>query len=230
MSPKDLLHRIQRKWTKLRLQPIRVFCLHHVCATFDAEPMCEGDWMQIDEFKSKVMEMQQAGVEFISMTTAYEHLENDKYRIAKYAVLTFDDGYASLKEILPWLEEQRIPAVLFINGKYMDGKSYRKKPQEQYLTKDELFALTSPLIEIGSHGWEHTNAKRMTEQEFEQSVVKNVEVLSTHPCYVPFYAYTYGEHTKYTDKSLYSHNMIPVYIEGLKNYNETRLIHRELLK
>ena len=93
---------IKRQLLKLRLQPIRVFCLHHVCKTYDGITMYQGDWMQIDEFKQKVLRMRQDGVEFISLTDAYNKITNDKFRNHKYAVLTFDDGYASLKEILPW--------------------------------------------------------------------------------------------------------------------------------
>ena len=213
---------------KLCLQPIRVFCLHHVCKTYDETTMYQGDWAQIDEFKSRIQSMQHDGVEFISLTDAYAKLTNDKFRNHKYAVLTFDDGYASLKEILPWLEEQQIPATLFINGKYLDGKSYRKNPNEKYLIKEELFSLTSPLIEIGSHGWEHLCVTEMSEDEFGTSVEKNVNLLSTHPNYIPFWAYTYGSHTDQTDDYLRARHMLPVYIDGLRNYNELCVIHREL--
>ena len=100
----NIIAKIQRKLMKLRLHPIRVFCLHHVCAEFDAESMNACDWMQIDEFKSKVMTLQQNGVEFISLSKAYKHICYDHIRSKNYAVLTFDDGYASLKEILPCLQ------------------------------------------------------------------------------------------------------------------------------
>ncbi len=76
---------------KLRLQPIYVFCFHHVCETFDAASMNQRDWMQIDEFKQKVLKMQQDGVEFISLKEAYNKITNDKFRNRKYAVLTFDE-------------------------------------------------------------------------------------------------------------------------------------------
>ena len=224
-----LWHKIKRKWMKLRLQPIRVFCLHHVCKAFDAESMNKGDWMQIDEFKTKVLAMRQDGVEFISLTEAYHHICNDWFRYMKYVVLTFDDGYASLKEILPWLEDCQIPVTLFINGKYLDGKSYRKNPNERYLTKDELFALTSPLVEIGSHGWEHTDATMMTYKEFEEYIDKNIQLLTLHPFYIPYHAYTWGKYTSATDSYLFSKNIQSVYIDGQKNYNEKRVIHRELL-
>ncbi len=172
--------------------------------------------------------MQEGGVEFISLTEVYKHICNDWFRYKKYSVLTFDDGYATLKELLPWLEEQRIPATLFINGKYLDGKSYRKNPKEQYLTKEEIFALTSPLIEIGSHGWEHTDASKISTEEFIQSIAQNVELLQTHPHFIPFHAYTWGRHNGMTDIILQSKNIIPVYMDGMKNYNNQHIIHREL--
>lgn len=227
---KELVNKVLRKLMKMRLQPIRVYCLHHVCELFDAEGMNKGDWMQIEVFKSKVSAMQKEGIEFISLTDAYKHSCHDWFRNKQYAVLTFDDGYSSLKEILPWLEERKIPVTLFINGKYLDGKSYRKNPKERYLTKDELFALASPLIEIGNHGWEHISVTDMTNEEFEESVEKNVKLLSIHPNYIPFWAYTYGNYTAQTDNYLQEQYIVPVYVDGQKNYNDTNVIHRELLK
>ncbi len=225
---KDVFYHIVNKITKMRLRPIRVFCLHHVCETFDVESMYECDWMQIDEFKNKVFSMQEGGVEFISLTEAYKHICNDWFRYKKYSVLTFDDGYATLKELLPWLEEQRIPATFFINGKYLDGESYRKNPNEKYINNEEVFALTSSLIEIGSHGWEHTDASKISTEEFIQSIAQNVELLQTHPRFIPFHAYTWGRHNGMTDIILQSKNIIPVYMDGMKNYNNQHIIHREL--
>ena len=69
---RELMGKIQRWWKRLRLQPIRVYCLHHVCVEFDVESMNEGDWMPIDEFKSKVLTMREDGVEFISLAEAYK--------------------------------------------------------------------------------------------------------------------------------------------------------------
>lgn len=225
-----LIQKIKRKLIRIRLQPIRIFCFHHVCAIYDASHMYECDWMQIDEFKSKVISMLQDGVEFVSLTTAYKHICNDWFRCNKYAVLTFDDGYASLKEILPWLEKKNIPVTLFINGKYLDGKSYRENLKEKYLTYEELFALSHPFIEIGSHGWEHIDACDMKLQEFKDSVNRNRMLLQTHPKYIPFYAYTYGKHILEEDEFLKAESIIPIYVSGEKNYNNCSYLDRELLR
>ena len=214
---------------KFRLQPIHVFCLHHVCERFDAESMCLGDWMALSKFKHTIIALQKDGYTFISLTKACQHLQNDFIRRKKYAVLTFDDGYKSLKEVLPWLERQNIPTTLFINGKYLDGTSYRETTKEQYLTYGELFALNSPLIEIGHHGWEHTDATMMTEEELEESLQNDIEILSSHPRYIPFWAYTWGHHTNVSDCYLKQKNIIPILINGGKNYKFKDYIDRELL-
>ena len=225
----SILYKLQRKWMKLRLRPIRIFCLHHVCEQFDAKAMYPCDWMALDEFKQKIKALQDQGYEFISLTEACEHLQTEYIRRKKYAVLTFDDGYKSLLEVQPWLEEQQIPATLFINGKYLDGKSYRETPNEQYLTYDELFALTSSLIEIGHHGWEHKSVNDMSEAELIDSMQKNIEILSFHPRYIPFWAYTYGIHNQNSDVTLSNNGMNLVLVNGGKNYKWMGAIDRELL-
>lgn len=221
--------KIQRKWMRLRLQPIRVFCLHHVCEQFDVETMYPCDRMALSEFKQKINALRRQGFQFISLTVAYNHIKNDYFRRKKYAVLTFDDGYKSLLEVLPWLEKQSIPATLFINGKYLDGTSYRESPKEQYLTYDELFALNSPLIEIGHHGWEHMDATKMAIEQFMRHIGENVLLLNKHPRYIPFHAYTWGRYNVQTDTYLHSTQIVPVYMDGMKNYNKKKFIHRELL-
>lgn len=226
----DVANKIMRKWKKLRLQPIHVYCLHHICAQYDPDGMYRCDWMEIESFKKKIRAMMQAGIEFISLMDAYSKMAHDIFRFRRFAVLTIDDGYASLNEILPWLEEQNIPITLFINGKYLDGKSYRENPKERYLTKGELFAITNPLVSIANHGWEHKRVTDMPEEEFRASVEKNFKLLSTHPNYIPFWAYTYGSYTKESNAYLQALHLIPVYVNGEANLCDKGYIGRELLK
>jgi len=223
------INKVRRKLIKLRLQPIRVFCLHHVCKEFDADTMYPCDWMDIDVFKKKIKDLQNLGCQFISLTEAYQHLQNDWIRTKKYAVLTFDDGYKSLLEVLPWLEEQNIPVTLFINAKYLDGVSFRENPKERYLSYEELFSLTSPTIEIGHHGWEHNLVDNMSKKEFELSISRNSKILEKYPRFIPYWAYTCGKHTEENNELLHVNKIIPVLINGNKNYKYLGSIDRELL-
>lgn len=226
---RDWHSRLSRWWMKMRLRPIHIYCIHHVCEKFDAESMYACDWMNIDEFKATVTNIQKMGVNFVSLTEAHHHIRKDWVRCKRYAVLTFDDGYASLKEILPWLEEKKIPVTLFINGKYLDGKSFRETSKEKYLTKEELFAINNSLVEIANHGWEHKRTNEMTMDEFVNSIEKNIEILSSHPNYRPFWAYAYGAYTNKSNAALLAHHLIPVYVNGEPNIYFKGYLGRELL-
>lgn len=228
----DLLNKIKRKWIKWRLQPIRVFCFHQVSDTFDSSTMYPGDWLQTDEFKKRVISLQDQGYTFISLTDAHEHIKHDFIRMHKYAVLTADDGWTSLKNILPWLSEQRIPITLFLNPAYLDGKHFRECDTEKYLTEEEVENLhvQFPYLEIGSHGWEHVDATKQTEKDFEENISKSVKVLSVFPNYVPYFAFTWGYCNSKTFKLVLASNLIPVLMNGEKNYNNALSIYRELLK
>lgn len=222
------LDRIARKLMHLRLRPIRVFLFHQVSPVYD-EALCSAcDWTQIDGFKQMILRLKEE-YEFLSLSQAVEHLQKDVFRMRKYAVLTNDDGASSLNNILPWLKAQGIPVTLFVNAKYLDGISYRKKPTERYLTKDELFAMDYHGIEVANHGWEHDDITKMEWQQFEDAAEKNMAVLFNHPRYVPFWAYTWGRHTQEHDNYLLSKGIVPVLIDGMKNYNDANCIHRELL-
>ena len=84
-------------------------------------------------------------------------------------------------------------------------------------------------MEIGSHGWEHTDASTMNEEDFQKHIHMNIQLLKNHPNYIPFHAYTWGRRTKETNDILKNLCVTPVYMDEMKNYNEINYIHREIL-
>ena len=158
-------------------------------------------------------------------------MRKDWLRCKKYAVLTADDGWASLKNILPWLNEQQIPVTLFLNPAYLDGMHYRNSDKEQYLSAEEIAQLYKqyPLVTVGMHGWEHKNATKQTEEEFRESVEKSERNLKVLPNDVPYFAYTWGRHSGTTDDILLKRGITPVLVMGGQNYSNFQIIDRELL-
>lgn len=229
---KEFWNKIRRRWIKLRLQPIRVFCIHHVSDTFDESTMHKGDWMETNAFKRSIFNLQQRGYTFISLTEAYEKMQQDLFRCPKYAVLTADDGWASLRNILPWLHEQKIPITLFLNPGYLDGKHFRDRETEKYLTEKEVQQLHEqyPLVTVGSHGWEHHDTAKQSIEEFENSVSRSAAYLQNLPNYIPFFAYTWGIRYQKVDAVLHKAHLTPVLIDGYTNYNDINFIHRETLQ
>lgn len=241
----EFTHRLHRALIRMRLQPIRVYCFHHVSAEYNPLTMWKCDWTQIDQFKHNIMHLKASGVEFISLTVAHEKLSHDWIRRKRYAVLTADDGYKSLLNIVQWLEENKIPITLFVNSKYLDGKSWSAINEEQarrakpdvdmmkdvcptlYLTQEELkqvAAMTN--VTIGMHGHEHLDATKQTIGDFKTNVEKCQEMLMDVPNTISYFAYTWGNNSDATDKLLRKLGITPVLVSRNLNYNNTDYIDR----
>lgn len=226
----EFIPRIKRFLKRLRLRPIHVFCFHQVSDVFEPETMHECDWIQTEAFKTKLLELKKKYT-FISLQDAYSHIANDKIRIKHYAVLTVDDGWASLKNVIPWLAEQGIPVTLFLNPAYSDGKHFREKETERYLTEQDLeqFAKTCTNISFGMHGWDHTDVSKQDEDAFKTNIEQSFKALKRYGNFVHFFAYPWGRHNTMNDSLLKEFGLVPVLMDGMKNCNDTSVIHREIL-
>lgn len=226
-----LIIKIRRKLLCFFCKPIRVFCFHQVSDVFEPETMWECDWTQTEVFKKKILALKEKYT-FVSLTEAYNHISNDKIRLKNYAALTADDGWASLKNVIPWLAEQRIPVTLFLNPLYLDGKHYQSRETEKLLTCADVNLLTKMnphLISIASHGWEHKDCSKMDKEEFLRNVQKAEDSLKDIKCKVPFYAFTYGKYIREQVDYLKRLSLVPVLIDGTLNTNNSKCIHRECI-
>ena len=227
----ECYRKLHRRLLKIRLQPIRVFCFHHVSDKFEPDTMKECDWMQTETFKRSIMTLKKKYT-FIPLPEVKEHVEQDVFRTKRYAALTADDGWSSLKSILPWLAEQNVPITLFINPCYLDGEHFRERDTEKYLSlKDvEYYAFLYKDLSVALHGWEHKNVSSLSELKFREDIEKSMQVFGTFSYYIPYYAYPWGKHSSMNDDVLYEYGFTPVLMDGMKNYSDPRFVHRELLE
>lgn len=230
MDRGKLNRKIQRRLTKMRLKPIRVFCFHQVSDVFEPDTMWECDWTQTEVFKKQILALKKKYT-FISLTEACKHIANDKVRFKNYAALTADDGWASVKNIIPWLAEQQIPLTLFLNPLYLDGEHFRERLTERFLLEEDITSITERFskVSIGMHGWEHIDVSKINENEFRESVDLSVQALRVFDSFIPYYAYPWGKNNEMNKMVLKELNIVPVLMDGQKNYNDASGIHRELL-
>ena len=226
----ELMLRIRKKLLHLRLQPIRVFCFHQVSDVFDPETMWECDFMPMEQFKNKVMSLREQYT-FISLTEAHHHIANDKVRTKKYAVLTIDDAGDCIVQLMPWLADLRIPITLFVPPAFVLGevKNHRYGRSLTKVVLDELLQKYPSLISLGNHGWNHVACSKLSIEEFVNDVTKADQFLDKYHQNTPFYAYPFGRCSWKNDGLLWNMHKIPVYVDGMKNYNDAQRIHRELL-
>ena len=67
----------------------------------------------------------------------------------------------------------------------------------------------------------------MDELELIDSISKNINLLSAHSRYIPFWAYTYGIKSINSDKILVNYGLIPVMVNGGNNINKKLVVDRE---
>ena len=215
-----IIRKIRRKLAKICCAPIEVFVFHAVSDRFDERENKRMDWSQTEDFKNYIRLLKRE-YRFISLDEAFHKLRRQWFRKAKYAVLTCDDGYASVLGVLPFLEREGVPMTLFINPKYLDGISKREGYAEtpHYITYDQLWALNSPLVTVGMHGYEHDDATLQSMTEFTESVNRCIELLRPHSRYIPFFAYTWGKFSDTTQQILKEKDIIPVLTDGESNYH-----------
>lgn len=219
----SLLRKIQERIRHLLLKPVRVFCFHQVSDSFDPDTMWECDWTQTETFKQKILSFKK-DYAFIPLTEAHQHILRDRFRFKNYAALTADDGWESLKSIIPWLAGQGIPITLFLNPLYLDGHHKQIRETEKLLTLNEVKQLVgdfSPFVSVASHGWSHKDCLLMTEEEFIDNVNDAEDVLKTIDGHIPFYAFSFGKYKKTHLEYLKKRELIPVLMNGEKNYRHS---------
>lgn len=183
--------------------------------------MWECDWTQTSEFK-RIISSLKKDYTFISLADAYNHILHDTIRTKKYAVLTADDGWSSQANIIPWLSKEKIPITLFLNPLYMDGIHKQSRDTEKLLTVEEINVIVStyaPYVTIGSHGWSHKDCCKMSTDEFDDNYKKAESALKIMAGYIPFYAFTFGSHTKEQIQYLRDKKVVPVLLNGGMNYH-----------
>lgn len=221
---------IKRKIVYKCVKPIRVFCFHQVSDVFEPETMWKCDWTQTDVFKRNIITLKKKYT-FISLQDVTAHLKHDRFRSKRYACLTADDGWSSLKNILPWLAEQKIPITLFLNPLYLDGIHHQGRSTEKLLTRDDVLELVdscSPYITIASHGWSHKDCLEMTDDVFLENVTKAEKAIETMDGKVPYYAFTYGRKRLTQVDILNNKGLVPVFMDGQENRMDDSCIHRQL--
>lgn len=225
----SLKGKMDRRIMRLRLRPIRVFCFHHVSDVFEPDTMLEKDWMRTDVFKQRIVALKK-DCTFVPLLEVTSHLKQDRFRFNRYVALTADDGWASLKNILPWLDEQNIPVTLFLNASYLDGKNFRDRDTERYLTLDEIgrYSVLYKNMTVAMHGWEHKVVAQLSDSGLRDDIEKSSKVLGTFPNFIPYYAYPWGKHTSVKDGVLREYGLTPVLMDGAMN-TEPSVVHRELL-
>ena len=99
---------------------------------------------------------------------------------ARFAVLTFDDGYADFySDAFPVLKKHGFTATVFLTTDYIDNKRPGLRGKE-HLTWDQVHALHAAGITFGSHTCTHPQLYDASSEEIELELRKSKETIKAH--------------------------------------------------
>jgi glycosyltransferase involved in cell wall biosynthesis/peptidoglycan/xylan/chitin deacetylase (PgdA/CDA1 family) len=95
-----------------------------------------------------------------------------------------------------------------------------------FLTRKELENISDPLFTIGLHGHVHLMSIFLSDDEFEDDVVKNYKGLKNHKNFIPYYAYPFGNTDERKIDIVNDFGYIQFLCNGKKNYKASKVYNR----
>lgn len=117
-------------------------------------------------------------------------------------VVSVDDGFRDfLTDALPIMRKHGIPGICFVPvAEIADAAGLNGHGAEARLTWDDLEALSSAGIAIGSHSYEHRSLGRMSQSDaFEQARMSRSELERRLGRPIVTFAYPFGTRADYND-------------------------------
>jgi peptidoglycan/xylan/chitin deacetylase (PgdA/CDA1 family) len=109
-------------------------------------------------------------------------------------MVTMDDGLGSVAtHAAPLMQRYGVPGVAYVTTSLLGMDSTHEGQPERYLTWDEVAALPSMGIEVGSHAHTHRSLGQMSVEEASEEGARSKELLDAHlDAPVTSFAYPFG--------------------------------------
>lgn len=204
MSTLDRKRRLGAIWRALSLgaQGPRVLLYHsigpHPLETSPADFAGQLDWLA-------------RGFQIVDIETA---LSASRAAAARTVVITFDDGYASLRHVaMPRLAAFGATATAYLNTGWISHAAPRSSsaahghyPDQRFLTWEQVRQLRAAGWTIGSHGVDHVDLTRLPPDRLHDQLERSRSAIADElgaPC--RHFAYTWGRHDAVVRRAVAGH-------------------------
>lgn len=155
-------------------------------------------WFYIPEdvFAEQLAVLSDRGWQPVDMTTFVEGLSEPEGLPEQTALITFDDGQRSVREVaLPVLERFGYPAVLFVPTDFVGlTNTFDSEPDEPLCDWDDLRELLDRGVAVQSHGESHRHFTELGPQERALELERSKTVLEQElERAVELFAFPYGD-------------------------------------
>src|SRR5918994_4060847 len=182
--------------TDLRGRTLAVLGFHKI-----GEPATNGwdTWFYIPEatFAGYLSYLRENNWTVIDLEAVLRGLEAPRSLPERAALLTFDDGYRSMRTVaLPWLLRFGYPAVLFVPTDFIGGRNTfdAAEPEKALCDWDDLVELERQGVSIQSHGASHRSFSELALAAQEEELRRSKATLEVRlGRRVEVFSYPYGD-------------------------------------
>jgi peptidoglycan/xylan/chitin deacetylase (PgdA/CDA1 family) len=157
-------------------------------------------WFYVPEatFAQQLEALRKGGWQPVDLATFLLGLTEPARLPERAALITFDDGYRSLREVaLPWLERFGYPAVIFMPTNFVGRTNLfdlESEPEESLCDWDDLRELVRRGIAVQSHGASHRAFSELAPAERVFELARSKAALEAELGQtVELFAYPYGD-------------------------------------
>ncbi len=183
------------------IRPVMRVLTYHAVQDLRDAPIVAPYSVAPTQFRQHVRLLQRAGFRFIDATMFLDYLRRGTPPSPRSILLTFDDAYRDLLDVVPFLEERHVPAVVFAVSQAVGGVNAWDvaigAPSLTLLDADGLLALSRHNIEIGAHSRTHRPLSTLSEVEMTEEIAGSVADLERQLGARPrLFAYPEGDFDK----------------------------------
>jgi peptidoglycan/xylan/chitin deacetylase (PgdA/CDA1 family) len=157
-------------------------------------------WYYVSEevFARQLAALGDGGWQPVDCATFLRGLAAPEWLPERAALITFDDGYASVREVaLPWLERFGYPAVLFMPTDFVgrtNAFDLDSEPEERLCDWNDLGELVRRGVAVQSHAASHRSFSALTPDERALELERSKAALEAELAQaVELFAYPYGD-------------------------------------
>jgi peptidoglycan/xylan/chitin deacetylase (PgdA/CDA1 family) len=178
-----------------------ILCYHRVCEE-EVKPDPLHLCTSTRELERVLGYLRSRRYRFVSLETAIEVLRCGRPPGARYACLTFDDGYRDFYlNAFPLLQKYGAPATVFLVVDCIGGTNRWDEtyglPPIPILSRSEILELDGHGVEFGSHSISHRKLSTLGDEERTREISgskERLEQLLGHG--VRFFCYPFGDHNE----------------------------------
>jgi peptidoglycan/xylan/chitin deacetylase (PgdA/CDA1 family) len=155
-------------------------------------------YISSDTFLEQLSFLSSSGWQVIDSQTMLRAISEPEILPERAAVLTFDDGYRSMREVAqPLLERFGYPAILFVPTAFvgrLNEFDAGNEPDEPLCDWDDLRALASSRVAIQSHGVSHRRFSELNEAQLLREIKESKSSLESQIGEaVELFSFPYGD-------------------------------------